>query len=293
LLPTAVVLVPIVSCVSLPLTVIVPPILAQGADTPAGSTPTSTATPPGPPAARSHAIVLTFENADIETVIQAVSEIVGFSYILAPDVRGKVTVRMSSAIRRDDVFPVFLSILEVNGFTAVKAGDVYKIVRTETARERATPTLTHPPPRPMSPLDVGPPPGTALPPDHAVTQVLVLRFAIAAMLATVLRPLVSGRGSIIAHPLANLLIVTDTAANVDRVTEVVKRLDVELAADEVHIIRLQYADASYLAGILNHVFAGARLTRPPVIVADRRTNSLVIRARRSELEAIGRLLGHD
>jgi hypothetical protein len=59
---------------------------------------------------------------------------------------------MSSAIRREDVFPVFLSILEVNGFTAVKAGDIYKIVRTETARERAIQTFTHPPPRPMSGL---------------------------------------------------------------------------------------------------------------------------------------------
>jgi general secretion pathway protein D len=267
--------------------------VAQSADSPASSTSSSTATPPGPPTARPSTVVLTFENADIEMVTQAVSKIVGFDYILAPDVRGKVTIRMSSAIRREDVFPVFLSILEVNGFTAVKAGDVYKIVRTETARERAIPTFTDSPPRPMSSPDVGPPPGATLPPDHPVTQVLVLRLATAATLATVLRPLVSGRGSIIAHPLANVLIVTDTAANVDRITEVVKRLDVELAADEVHIIRLQYADASYLAGILNHVFAGARLARPPVIVADRRTNSLVIRARRSELEAIGQLLGHD
>jgi general secretion pathway protein D len=293
LLPTAVVLVLLVGCLSLPLTVIVSPILAQGADTPAGPIPPSTATPPGPPAARPQAIVLTFENADIETVTHAVSEIVGFNYVLAPDVRGKVTVRMSSAIRREDLFPVFLSILEVSGFTAVKAGDIYKIVRTETARERAIPTFTDPPPRPMSPPAVGAPPGTALPPDHPVTQVLVLRFATAATLATVLRPLVSGRGSIIAHPLANMLIVTGTAANVETVTEVIKRLDVELAADEVHITRLQYADARYVAGILNHVFAGARLARPPVIVADRRTNSLVIRARPADLEAIGRLLRHD
>src|SRR5262249_14843987 len=156
----------IVGCVSLPLTVIVSPILAQAANTPTGSTPPSTATPSGPPAAWLHTIVLTFENADMETVTQAVSEIVGFSYILDPEVRGKVTVRMSSAIRREDVFPVFLSILEVNGFIAVKAGDVYKIVRTETARERAIPTFTHAPPLPMSPPDVGPPPGTTLPPDH-------------------------------------------------------------------------------------------------------------------------------
>jgi general secretion pathway protein D len=293
LLPTAVVLALIVGCVPPSMTVLASPIVAQEADAPAGPTPPSTATPPGPPAARPRAIVLNFENADIETVTQAVSEIVGFSYVLAPDVRGKVTVQTAGAIRREDVFPVFLSILEVHGFTAVKTGAIYKIVRTETVRERAIPTFTDPPPRPTSPPDVGPPPGTTLPPDHPVTQVLAPRFASAATLATVVRPLVSGRGSIIAHPLANVLIVTDTAANVGKVAEIVERLDVELAAEEVHVIRLQYADASYVASILNHVFVVGRLARPPVIVPDRRTNSLVIRARPWDLETIGRLLGHD
>jgi len=84
LLPTAVVLVLIVAGVSLPLTVMVSPILAQRVDTSAGSTPPSTATPPGPPAARPHAIVLTFEGAEIETVTQAVSEIVRFSIFWRP-----------------------------------------------------------------------------------------------------------------------------------------------------------------------------------------------------------------
>jgi general secretion pathway protein D len=107
------------------------------------------------------------------------------------------------------------------------------------------------------------------------------------------RPLVSGRGSVIADPHANVLIVTDTAANVGKILEVVQRLDVELAADDVRVIPLQFADANYLAGILNQVFAGAGLARPPVIIADPRTNSLVIRARRSDREAIGRLLGRE
>ena len=226
-------------------------------------------------------------------VTQAVSEIVGFNYVLAPDVRGTVTIRTAGAIPREDVFPVFPSVLEVHGFTAVKADDLYKIVRTETARERAIPTFVEPPPPPTSPPDVSPPPGATLPPDQPVTQILVPRFASAATLADVVRPLVSTRGSIIAHPVANVLIVTDTAANVAKVAEIAKRLDVELATDEVHVIPLRYADASYVAGILNQVFAGGRLARPPMIVADRRTNSLVIRARPVELEAIGRLLGHD
>jgi general secretion pathway protein D len=135
-------------------------------------------------------------------------------------------------------------------------------------------------------------PGTALAPDPLVTHVFVPRVASAASLARVVGPLVSDRGRVDADPRANVLILTDTAASVDRILEVVKRLDVELAADEVQVIRLQFADARHLAGILNQVFAGAGLARPPVIVADPRTNSLVIRGRRSDLEAIRRLLGH-
>jgi general secretion pathway protein D len=279
--PTAIALALLVSWAAPPPPAFSFPILALGSDAPADPTSPSTATPPGSTAARGGGIVLLFEDADIETVTRAVSEIVGFSYTVAPDVRGKVTIRTKGAIRREDVFPIFLSVLEVHGFTAVRAGNVYKIVRIETARERAIPTL------------IDPPAGTSLPPDQVVTQILAPRFAAAAMLTLVLRPLVSSRGSIIAHPLANVLIVTDTAANIAKVAEIVARLDVELAADELHIFRLQYADAGDVAGILNHIFLGAGLARPPVISADRRTNSLIIRARRSDLEAIGRLLGHD
>jgi general secretion pathway protein D len=97
------------------------------------------------------AITLDFDNADIATVIQAVSEIVGFNYVLAPEVRGKVTVRSSGVMRREDVFPVFLSVLEVHGFTAVKAGDVWKIVPIETTRQRAIPTFIEPRDAPMPP----------------------------------------------------------------------------------------------------------------------------------------------
>src|SRR5437016_14004990 len=77
LLPIVVVLALIVGCVPPPMTVLAAPIVAQSADSPAGSTPPSTATPPGPPKARPSAVVLTFENADIEMVTQAVSEVVG------------------------------------------------------------------------------------------------------------------------------------------------------------------------------------------------------------------------
>jgi general secretion pathway protein D len=279
--------------------------LAQVSGSPRVSTPPPAA---GPPSSRAPAIVLNFDNADIETVIEAVSEAVGFDYTIAPDVRGKVTVHTARAVSPEDAFSILLSILEVHGFTAVKAGTLYKIVRTETARQRAIPTFIAPPPgaagSPAAPA--APTPGSSLhaPPapsdrgtmpaqDRLLTHVVPGRFRSASALARVVHPLVGARGSLIADPHANVLIVRDTAANVGRILEVVARLDVEPAGDEVRVIPLRFADARYLAGILNQAFAGSGVTGPPVIVADPRTNSLIIRARRSDLEALRRLLGPE
>jgi len=80
--------------------------------------------PPVPPAQRGRFVVLNFDSADIETVVHAASEIVGFNYVLAPDVRGKVTVQTSGRIPQEDVFGVLLAILEDHGFTAVNSGNL-------------------------------------------------------------------------------------------------------------------------------------------------------------------------
>jgi type II secretory pathway component GspD/PulD (secretin) len=226
---------------------------ASGNLTQAPDAPSLQASPafPAPPAGPA-AIALDFDNADIEAVVQKVSEIVGFNYVLAPDVRGKVTVRTPRAIRPEDVFSVFLSILEVHGFTAVEAGDIYKIVRTERARERAIRTVVGPMPGQPSP------PGPELPPRSGATPPTPPHSG-----KTPLGRTAAQAGAVGAQPM------------------------------EVHVIPLHFADAHYLAGILNQVFAGAGLARPPAIIADPRTNSLVIRARRSDLEAIGRLLGRE
>jgi len=262
--------------------------------------------------------VLNFDNADIETVIHAASEIVGFNYVLAPDVRGKVTVQTSGKIAQEDVFGVLLAILEVHGFTAVKAGNLYKIVRIEGARERAVPTI------------VGPTPDPSRTTDEIITQIVPLRFTSVGDLANLLRPFVSARGSLITHRETNVLVLTDTASNVRRLLDIVRLVDVEVALEELQIIPIRYADAADLAAILNQLFQSGRVRtvpapgvpvpppapppapgapgvprapaapgvapgetgaeRPPLIIAERRSNSLIVHARKHELETIRRLI---
>jgi general secretion pathway protein D len=273
--------------------------------------------PTTPPTGRGRNIVLNFDNADIETVIQAASEIVGFNYVLAPDVRGKVTVQTAGRIPQEDVFGVLLAILEVHGFTAVKAGNLYKIIKIEGARERAVPTI------------VGAAVDPSRPDDEVITQIVSVRYASAVDLTTLLRPMISARGSLAAHRETNILIVTDSAANVRRLLDIVRLVDVEVALEELQIIPIRYADATDLAAILNQLYQSGRVRpggapsapgvspppapvappgappvprpagpataetsaeRAPFIIAERRSNSLVIHARKRDIETIKRLI---
>jgi general secretion pathway protein D len=247
--------------------------------------------------------VLNFDNADVETVIQAASEIAGFNYTIGPGVAGKkVTVQTSGRIPEDEVFNVLLAVLEVNGVTAIRSGNLYKIVPTTAARERPVPTV------------VGGQPDPTRREDEVLTQIVPLQHAPADRVAATLRPFVQGGNAIVQ---GNLLILTDTAANIARLLQIVAVLDVEAAQDELRLILVRYADALELARILNEFFAGRRVRMPaapvpappprpgapvgppiggggeperaPLILADKRTNSLIVSARRSDLDLVSKL----
>ncbi|HSF04458.1 MAG TPA: type II secretion system secretin GspD [Methylomirabilota bacterium] len=269
--------------------------------------------PPVPPGQRGRFVVLNFDSADIETVVHAASEIVGFNYVIAPDVRGKVTVQTSGRIPQEDVFGVLLAILEVHGFTAVRAGNLYKVIRIEGARERAVPTI----------IGGEADPGRVT--DEIVTQIVPVRYSSVTDLGTLLRPLISSRGTLVAHRETNILIITDAASNMRRLLDIIRLVDIEVALDELQIIPVRYADAGDLAAVLTQLFVSGRLRRtvttapgappapptpaaprqpaatagaegagpdrPPLIIAERRSNSLIVYSRKTDLETIQRLIG--
>jgi len=256
------------------------------------------------PAGRGRQIVLNFDNADIEAVIQAASEIAQFNYTLAPGVAGKkVTVQTSSRIPEDEVVNVLLAILEVHGVTAVRAGNIYKIVPIAAAREKPLPTI------------VGTQPDPSRRADEVITQIIPIAHLPAERIAVAIRQFVHG-GNVVVH--GNLLIITDTAGNVARLLQIIGVLDVEAGLDELRILPVRYADAVELARILNDFFSGRRVRiptpaptpivprpgvaptpaptvaepaeRPPLIIADKRTNVLIVSARRADMETITQLM---
>ena len=143
--------------------------------------------------------------------------------------------------------------LEVNGVTAVRSGNLYKILPTPAARERPLPTV------------VGAQADPTRRDDEVITQIVPLQYVPADRVAATLRPFVQG-GNLVVQ--GSLLIITDTAANVARILQIVGVLDVEVATDDLRLIPVRFADAVELARILNEFFSGRRVrTSVPAVPA--------------------------
>jgi general secretion pathway protein D len=255
--------------------------------------------------------MLNFDNADVEVVVQAAAEIVGFNYVLAPGARGrKVTVQTVGKVSSDEVFGVLLTILDVNGLAAVRTGNLYRIIPREGVPQTPVKTV------------VGREISSALPADEVLTQVVPLQFINAQDAVALLRPFVPAQGAVAAHRETNLLILTDTVANVRRLLDMVKLIDVEVALSDLQIMPLKHADAQELAQLLVQFFASGRLgaalpgaaapaaplpglapapaaptpgtpgggAERPMIVPERRSNSLVVHARKQDMAIVRRLV---
>ncbi|THB70176.1 MAG: type II secretion system protein GspD [Gammaproteobacteria bacterium] len=208
-------------------------------------------------------ITLNLKDADINTLISTVAEVTGKNFIVDPRVKGKVNIISNRPMEQEETYRVFLSILQVHGYSAVPSGKVIKIIPDITAKQSSIPV--------QKPDD-----GSSL--DEFITQVIPIQNVAAAQLVPILRPLVPQQSHLAAYPPTNVLIVSDRAGNIKRMLDIVRRIDKANSA-EVEVIQLEYASASDVARILGLLYKkdqnepqSAKLT----IATDERTNSVLL-----------------
>ena len=73
----------------------------------------------GPAVAQDFTVNL--KETDIQELIKFVAEVTGTTIVVDPAVKGKVKVVSSKPVSRDELYDLFLSILEVHGYTAVRS----------------------------------------------------------------------------------------------------------------------------------------------------------------------------
>jgi len=222
-------------------------------------------------------VTLDFDNVNIEVFVKFISELTGKNFIIDEKVKGKVTIFSPRKIPLRDVYKVFLSVLEINGFATVPVGDMIKIVPSAAAREKSVETRVK---KDASDSD-----------DRMVTQIIALERANPEEVKRVLDPIISKSSSVLAYPPAGILIVTDYLSNIRRLQEIVKALDVEGAGEQITYLPLQNASASEVVKSLTNVFQQRRPNLTAIrIVADPRTNSMIIFASVADTESVRKLV---
>lgn len=204
-----------------------------------------------------------FNDTDIQEVIKSIAGLTGKTFIIDPKVRGPIKVINTKPLNAKELYELFLASLDVHGFTAVESGNIVRIVMNRDARNLAIPTENS-----VTNKD-----------DLYITQVIPLKNTSAAKILAALRPLVPQYGHLTTYEPSNALIITDTRANVARMNELVVQLD-KIGVTHTDVVPLRYANAADVVAMLSQLEKPdpnrGMTTSPPVIVADKRTNAVVI-----------------
>jgi general secretion pathway protein D len=212
-------------------------------------------------------ITLNLKDADIRALISTVSKFTGKNFIIDPRVKAKITVISSETLSPEEVYEVFLSILQVHGYAAVPTGSVIKIVPEVNAKQG---------PLPMEATSTGPPG------DELITKIIGLDHVPAAQLVPILRPLVPQQGHLAAYNPTNTLIITDHAGNIERLMRIIGGVD-KPESEELEVIPLKHASAPELVRIVNSLYPQAAKDQANRVnlAADERTNSILMSGERA------------
>ena len=158
--------------------------------------------------AKEETFSLELKNADIISLIETVSLRTKKNFIVDPRVKATVNVVSTEPIDADQLYDIFLTVLDVHGYAAVKAGSLVKIVPTTVGVTSALPIVS-------DTVDTN---------DELVTQIIRLKNMPAQPLIESLRSLLSVSGSISAESNTNTIVVTDRAANIAKITGLIKTI---------------------------------------------------------------------
>ncbi len=177
--------------------------------------------------------VLNLRDADIRAFIQDAARVTGRTFIIDPQVQGRVSVVTERPLSRSEYFELFLSTLRANGYVAVPAaGGALRIQPAAGAASSAP---------------VG---GSARRSASGfVTEIFRVRNIEPASAVETLRPLVSANGSITAS--RSSIVVSDFADNVRRVRQVLAQIDTAVDRSSTRVVGVENIGPRELAAALS------------------------------------------
>ena len=221
------------------------------------------------------------KDADIRAFVTQIADITGYSFVIDPRIKGKVTVVSNTSLNKASVYDMFLAVLGVHGFAAIPGQDVIKIVRQNDAKQSAQNDRFL----------------RKVPSEQIVTRVIQVNNARALELVPILRPMVAKYGHLAGVAAANALIISDHLANIKRISKIIDELD-SPSKYELEVVQLQEAWVGDMVKLLEELApaelgksGGKGAANKFSVVADQRSNRLILRGDEPFREKMRELIG--
>lgn len=205
------------------------------------------------------------KDADIRAFITQIADITGYSFVVDPRVKAKVTVISNAPMEREAVYELFLSVLNIHGFAAIPGEGVIKIVQQNEAKQTA---------ENLGIFD-------RVPREQLVTRVIQVNNVNALELVPILRPMVAKYGHLAGVATANALIISDLVSNIQRIERIINELD-SPSKYELEVVQLKDAWVGDMVKLLEELApTEVGKNRTPQskfsVVADERSNRLILK----------------
>lgn len=218
------------------------------------------------------------KNADLKEFIAQIAAITGESFVVDPRIKAGNTVSVitSQAMTKEQIYDIFLEVLNASGYTVVTKGKVRSITPNTTARTAG------------SSFDEQDTPSRA----SIVTRVIGLHSVSSIEVIPIIRPLIAQFGHAASSASGNAVVISDQLDNVERITQLVRELD-EASDNDYEVLSLEHAWVGDIARIIQDTLAsnkGGQLPSGLQVIADERSNRLVIKGNVSKRARVRKLV---
>jgi len=228
-----------------------------------------------------------FDNVSVVDLTKHMQKLTGINLIIEKELKGKISISASSAITVGDAWKAYLTALNINGYTLVKSGAFYKIVQSRDIRYTPTKIYT----------------GDYVPDtENYIMKIIPLQNISSAEVTRSFRPFMSRYGRILDLKQTNTLIVQDTGDNINRLTRLIRFIDVPGHEESLQIIPVINSSAQEIAKLLQQILRESTKSKGKKssaekdgnsignIIAEPRTNSIIAMATSSGAKQLKALI---
>ncbi|MCX8027917.1 MAG: type II secretion system secretin GspD [Thermodesulfovibrionales bacterium] len=211
-------------------------------------------------------VTFNFVDVELPAIAKFISEITGKNLIFDERLKGKITIIAPSKLAVSDAYNLFLSVLELKGFTVIPSGvNAYKIIPLNEAKQKGFSIETQ-----KQVVNEG---------YHA--RLYQLKHISSEEAMKFVQPLVSKDGHISTLISGNMLLIVDSGLNIEKIVSLIDSIDQPFIINEPDIVYLVNSSADAVCKIINDGIAKKQKGTQPQLdeqkaIADTRLNAVLL-----------------